>query len=65
MSPNKILEYSFKPSTRLQLKFYEKYPVVSEKDENKRYTRAAITVMTLILLSELMDILGFPKLRKM
>jgi len=64
MSPNKILEYALNLALDFN-KFYEKYPVVSEKDENKRYTRAAITVMTLILLSELMDILGFPKLRKM
>lgn len=64
MSPNKILEYALNLALDFN-KFYEKYPVVSEKDENKKYTRAAITVMTLILLSELMDILGFPKLRKM
>jgi len=64
MSPNKVLEYALTLSLDFN-KFYEKHPVIAEKDPAKKSVRALITVLTLLVLSELMDILGIPKLRKM
>lgn len=63
-SPSKILEYALNLAIDFN-KFYEKYPVISEKNENTRKARVLITVLTLLALSELIDILGFPKLRRM
>jgi arginyl-tRNA synthetase len=63
-SPSKILEYALNLAIDFN-KFYEKYPVISEKNENTRKARVLITVLTLLTLSELIDILGFPKLRRM
>ncbi|MEM1596313.1 MAG: arginine--tRNA ligase [Desulfurococcaceae archaeon] len=64
MKPNKILEYAVSLSLDFN-KFYEKHPIISERDESKKSLRILITILTLIALSELMDIMGFPKLRKM
>jgi arginyl-tRNA synthetase len=64
MKPNKILEYAVNLALDFN-RFYEKYPIISERDESKRNIRVLITVLTMLALSELMDIMGFPKLRRM
>lgn len=64
MKPNKILEYAVSISQDFN-KFYEKCPIAGESDIVKKNTRIILTVLTLIVLSELIDILGFPKLTRM
>lgn len=64
MKPNKILEYAVTISLDFN-KFYEKYPIITERDEDKRRARILIAVLSLSILSELLDILGFPKLSMM
>lgn len=64
MKPNKLLEYAVNLSLEFN-KFYEKYPIIGERDPVKKNTRILITVLVLLALSELMDIMGIPKLRKM
>ncbi|MGC8982804.1 MAG: arginine--tRNA ligase [Desulfurococcaceae archaeon] len=61
---NRILEYALNLSLEFN-RFYEKYPVAKEQDPVKRAARLSITILTLLTLSELMDIMGMPKLRKM
>ncbi|MEM4717416.1 MAG: arginine--tRNA ligase, partial [Desulfurococcaceae archaeon] len=64
MKPNKIIEYAITISLDFN-KFYEMYPIITERDENKKRVRVLITALTLFILSELLDILGFPKLSMM
>ncbi|MEM1612256.1 MAG: arginine--tRNA ligase [Desulfurococcaceae archaeon] len=64
MKPNKLLEYAIGLALEFN-KFYEKYPVIGERDAFKRSARIALTLMVLVVLSELMDIMGIPKLKRM
>jgi len=64
MKPNKLLEYAVNLALEFN-KFYEKYSIIGERDITKRSARIALTTLVLIVLSELMDIMGMPKLRKM
>jgi arginyl-tRNA synthetase len=57
---NKVLEYAVDLSLDFN-KFYEKHSVVFERDEGKKRVRALITVLVLLVISEPLDILGFPK----
>ena len=64
MKPNKILEYALELSLEFN-KFYEKHPVIGERDINRKNIKAILTTLVLIVISELMDIIGIPKLVKM
>ncbi|MEM2025015.1 MAG: arginine--tRNA ligase, partial [Desulfurococcaceae archaeon] len=64
MKPNRVLEYAVELSTEFN-RFYEKYPIISESDISAKSARILITTLALIILSELMDIIGLPKLKRM
>lgn len=64
MKPNKVLEYAINLAVDFN-KFYEKYPVIGERDQVKKNARILVTLLVLIALFELMDILGMPMLRRM
>lgn len=64
MKPHKILEYAVNLAVDFN-KFYEKHPVIGEQDPVKKSIKTSITVLVAVTLSELMDIMGLPKLRKM
>lgn len=64
MKPNKVLEYALGLSLDLN-KFYEKCRVVGEKDLRIKNLRLLLVLSSLIVLSELLDILGMPRLRRL
>ncbi|MEM4756545.1 MAG: arginine--tRNA ligase [Desulfurococcaceae archaeon] len=64
MKPNKVFEYAVSISLEFN-KFYEKHSVIGESDEVKRAIRVLLTTMVLIVLTELMNILGMPLIRKL
>jgi len=63
LKPNKILEYAVKLALQFN-KFYEKYPVIGEKNKVVRAWRIIVVYLTYRFLTELLDILGIPKPRR-
>ena len=63
LKPNKILEYAVKLALQFN-KFYEKHPVISEKNEVVKAWRIVVVYLTYRFLTELLDILGLPKLQR-
>lgn len=61
---DKVIEYAVDLSPDFN-KFYEKHPAVSKRDEGEKRVRALVTVLVLLVISEPLDILGFPKLIRM
>lgn len=64
MKPNKILEYAIL-LTGIFNKWYEKYPVVGEKDPLKKAIRSALVIMVFLVLDTLFDVLGFHKVARL
>lgn len=64
LKPSKILEYAVELSSSFN-KFYEKHPVVKEPDDRRRFVRIIITALVLLVLSDLMNLMGMPKLQRM
>lgn len=62
--PSKILEYTRELCMYLN-QLYEKYPVIGEKNIIKKKTRLAIIILSLLILKELLEILGFPLIKKL
>jgi arginyl-tRNA synthetase len=60
---NRVLEYAVKLALQFN-KFYEKHPVVGERDEKIRAWRLLLVYTVFRTLAELMDVLGLPKLQK-
>jgi len=60
---NRILEYAVKLALQFN-KFYEKCPVIGEKDEKIRAWRLILVYVTYRVLTEILDVLGLPKLRR-
>jgi len=63
LKPNKILEYAVKLALQFN-KFYEKHPVIGEKNKVVKAWRTLLVYLTYKFLTELLDILGIPKLQR-
>ena len=63
LKPNRILEYTVKLALQFN-KFYEKHPVIAERDERVKAWRLILVYATFKVLTELLDILGLPKLQR-
>ena len=61
MKPNKIAEYAYELSSALNL-FYEKIPVIKEKDANKKKFRLTLIYSSAIILGDAMRVMGLPVL---
>ncbi len=64
MKPNRLLEYAHSLALDLN-RFYEKCSVIGERDLRIKNLRLLLVVASLITLSELMEILGIPRLRRL
>ena len=63
LKPNRVLEYAMSLSNLVN-KFYESHRVMGESDPEARAFREALVVATLAVMKELVDILGFPHVRR-
>ncbi|MEM4537555.1 MAG: arginine--tRNA ligase [Thermosphaera sp.] len=64
MKPNKVLEYALSLSQELN-KFYEKCNVIGERDVKLKNLRLLLVLSSFMVLLELLDVLGLPRLRKL
>ena len=64
MKPNRLLEYAHNLALDLN-RFYEKCSVIGEKDLRVKNLRLLLVFASFIALSELMEILGTPRLRRL
>lgn len=64
LKPNRLLEYAHNLALDLN-RFYEKCSVIGEKDLRVKNLRLLLVVASLIVLSELMEILGIPRLKRL
>lgn len=62
--PNIILEYTNQLCQVLN-RFYEKHPVIGERDTNIMLTRLALVILSFIVLKDLIWIMGLPMVRKL
>jgi arginyl-tRNA synthetase len=60
---NRILEYAVKLALQFN-KFYEKCPVIGERNEKTKAWRLLLVYVTHRVLLELLDVLGLPKLKR-
>jgi len=59
--PNKVAEYAYELSAALNL-FYEKIPVIKEKDKNNKRFRLALIYCAAKILGDTMRVMGLPVL---
>ncbi|MCD6300875.1 MAG: arginine--tRNA ligase, partial [Staphylothermus sp.] len=63
LKPNKLLEYANNLCIVLN-KLYETLPVLGEKDPIRRNTRIILVLLSFIILKDLLEIMGFPLIKK-
>jgi arginyl-tRNA synthetase len=63
LKPNRVLEYALALSNTVN-KFYESHRVMGEQRGEARAFREALVVAALTVMRELIDVLGFPHVRK-
>ncbi|MCI4462115.1 MAG: arginine--tRNA ligase [Thermogladius sp.] len=63
LKPNRVLEYALALSNTVN-KFYESHRVMGEQRSEARAFREALVVAALTVMRELVDVLGFPHVRK-
>lgn len=61
MKPSKAAEYAYELSSALNL-FYEKIPVIKEKDKNKKRFRLVLIYCAAKILGDAMQVMGLPVL---
>ena len=61
MKPNKVAEYAYELSSTLNL-FYEKIPVIKEKDVNRKKFRLVLIYCAAKILGDAMYVMGLPVL---
>lgn len=59
LKPNKLLEYTISLCMSIN-KLYESIPVLGEKDPQKRSFRILLIILTVTVLRDLIEIMGFP-----
>jgi len=64
MRPDRLLEYAVELSLAFN-RMYEKHRITNEPDPAKRVVRILLTIGVFQALSNLADIMGFHKLRKL
>ena len=64
LDPSKILEYTRDLCMYLN-QLYEKHPILGERDIVKKNTRLALIISALLILKDLMNIMGFPIVKKL
>ena len=63
LKPNKLVEYANNLCMALN-KLYESLPVLGEKDPVKRNARIVLVLLSCIILKDLLEIMGFPLIKR-
>jgi len=63
LKPNKLVEYANNLCMALN-KLYESLPVLGERDHVKRNARIVIVLLSFIILKDLLEIMGFPLIKR-